>query len=117
MSPTIVLKDSQPVLGVGAAGGPTIISQTVLAIVNTVDFGQPIDVALAQPRFHHQWKPDQLKIEKTAGDAVLRELRRRGHKLSVVKSIGAAQAVSRSTTNEHFTGSADPRGEGSAKGF
>src|SRR5207249_2361285 len=86
MSPTIVLKDGQPVLSVGAAGGPTIISQTLLAIIYTIDFGQSIDVALAQPRFHHQWKPDQLKIEKKVGSAVLRELERRGHKLAVVDS-------------------------------
>jgi len=109
MSPSIVLKDGKPILAVGAAGGPTIISQTVLAIVGTIDFAQPIDLALAQPRFHHQWKPDQLKIEKRAGVAVLHELQRRGHKLAVVGSFGAAQAVSLDPGRKVFTGSADPR--------
>src|SRR5206468_2793439 len=47
MSPTIVLKDGQPILSVGAAGGPTIISQTVLAILGAIDFGMPVERALA----------------------------------------------------------------------
>src|SRR6185295_7607090 len=77
MCPTIVLKDGKPILSVGAAGGPTIISQTVLAIINTIDFGMSVDAALAQPRFHHQWQPDELKIEKTVSDKIQQELRRR----------------------------------------
>src|SRR5437660_3381542 len=87
MSPTIVLKDGKPILSVGAAGGPTIISQTVLAIINTIDFGMDPATALAQPRFHNQWKPDELIVEKGNGAAVLHELQRRGHKLAEVGSI------------------------------
>ncbi len=55
MSPTIVLKDGRPVLSAGAAGGPTIITATVLNLVGVLDLGLPIDGALAQARFHHQW--------------------------------------------------------------
>ena len=54
MSPTLVLKDGQPVMSVGAAGGPTIITQTLLAISNVVDQGMSPTEALAAPRFHHQ---------------------------------------------------------------
>ena len=71
MSPTIVLRGDQPVLAVGAAGGPTIISQTLLAIVNVLDFGMDLPAALAAPRFHHQWSPDELKIEDRIGVPVL----------------------------------------------
>src|SRR5207249_2160346 len=71
MSPTIVLKEGKPIFSVGAAGGPTIISQTVLAIINTIDFGMPVERALAQPRFHHQWRPDELRIERNIGTVVL----------------------------------------------
>ena len=63
MSPTLVLKGNQPVLAVGAAGGPTIITQTLLAMVHTLDYGLSLKEALAQPRFHHQWKPDILFVE------------------------------------------------------
>jgi len=117
MSPTIVLKGGKPILSVGAAGGPTIISQTLLAILNTVDFGMPLEEALAQPRFHHQWQPDELRIEKAVSTRVREELAQRGHKLKVVEIIGAAQAVAVGGKAGAFVGAPDPRGEGQAAGF
>ena len=63
MSPTLVLRDGQPILSVGAAGGPTIISQTLLAILRVIDFKKSPREALAAPRLHHQWKPDELHAE------------------------------------------------------
>jgi gamma-glutamyltranspeptidase/glutathione hydrolase len=117
MSPTIVLKDGRPIFSVGAAGGPTIISQTVLAIINTIDFGMPVEAALAQPRFHHQWRPDELKIERKAGPGVLKELARRGHHVVPVEALGAAQAISLTIGEGTFAGAADPRGGGKASGF
>jgi gamma-glutamyltranspeptidase/glutathione hydrolase len=117
MSPTIVLKDGRPVLCVGAAGGPTIISQTLLAIVYTVDFGLPLGEALAQVRFHHQWQPDELRIERTVTSRVRRELSRRGHKIKLVDSIGATQAVGQGTQRKVLIGATDPRTEGIAAGY
>ena len=117
MSPTIILKDGKPIFSVGAAGGPTIISQVALAIIQTIDFGFAPREALAQPRFHHQWKPDELKIERKVGQEILRELERRGHKLAPVDSLGAAQAVSRSLSEKEFSGAADPRGGGKVESF
>ena len=112
MSPTIVLKDGQPILAVGAAGGPTIITQTLLAIIHTIDFGRPLDEALAQPHFHHQWRPDGIRIEKKVGEKVLSELRRRGHRLQVVERMGATQAVSR--VKGKLDAAHDPRLKGKA---
>src|SRR5205814_2637542 len=63
MSPTIVLENGQPVLTIGAAGGPTIISQVVQGLVRRFDLGIPLPDALAQPRIHHQWSPDLLRVE------------------------------------------------------
>ena len=117
MSPTIVLKDGLPILSVGAAGGPTIISQTVLTIINMIDFGMPLEVALAQPRFHHQWRPDELTIEKGIDSSVLRALEKRGHHLAPVQSLGAAQAVGSDRLKMRLIGAADPRGEGKAQGL
>ena len=112
MSPTIVLKDGQPILAVGAAGGPTIITQTLLAIIHTIDFGRPLNEALAQPHFHHQWRPNGIRIEKKVGEKVLAELKLRGHKLKVVDRMGATQAVSRSKGK--FNAAHDPRLKGKA---
>ncbi len=117
MSPTIVLRDGRPILAVGAAGGPTIISQTLLAILRTVDFGQSPSQALAGVRFHHQWQPDQLLIEKRAGEPIISTLRQRGHNVAVVDNLGATQAVGWNSTEGGFTGAADPRSEGTAIGW
>lgn len=114
MSPTIVLQDGVPVFSTGAAGGPTIISQTVLAVIGFIDFGLSPAESLARPRFHHQWLPDELRIERGVGEEVLKELVRRGHKLNRVESIGASQAIGRNAAGE-FSGAHDPRVRGEAR--
>jgi gamma-glutamyltranspeptidase/glutathione hydrolase len=83
----------------------------------SIDFGMPVDAALAQARFHHQWRPDQLKIERKAAEQVIAELRRRGHDVEVVNSIGAAQAVGLDAGGKRLLGTHDPRGEGKALGL
>jgi len=116
MSPTIVLKDGKPVLAVGAAGGPTIISQTVLAIIRTIDFGMTPKAALAAPRFHHQWRPNELRVEQSIPNSVAKELEKRGHKVVRVTSMGVSQAV-RVSAKGGFDGASDPRVEGLAEGY
>jgi gamma-glutamyltranspeptidase/glutathione hydrolase len=117
MSPTFVLRDGQPILAVGAAGGPTIISQSVLAIVYSVDFGMDVEEALSQPRFHHQWRPDELKVESRLDKRVVQELRKRGHKIVFEEQIGVAQAIAKSGGNRGFLGAHDPRVNGKAAGW
>jgi gamma-glutamyltranspeptidase/glutathione hydrolase len=110
MSPTLVLRNGRPILSVGAAGGPTIISQTVLAIVGAVDFGMTPREALAAVRFHHQWRPDVLHVEASLDAAVVQELRRRGHTVVVDPAIGACQMIALGPGG--FEAAADPRLEG-----
>jgi gamma-glutamyltranspeptidase/glutathione hydrolase len=117
MSPTIVLKDGQPVLALGAAGGPTIISQVVLALVGVIDLGEPPNVAIAQPRLHHQWSPDELSVERTMPEALQAALAARGHHLKVVSSMGVTQIVGRTPDGKRFVGVADPRVSGLAEGW
>lgn len=117
MSPTIVTKDGEPIIALGAAGGPTIITQTLLALVNMLDYGMTLEQALAAPRWHHQWSPDELRIEAGIGDAVLKELEARGHKLDRQTSFGACNGVTRLPGKSEFTGVSDPRVPGAAKGF
>lgn len=113
MSPTIVLREGQPVFSAGAAGGPTIITQVLLAILGTVDFGRDPATALAAPRFHHQWLPDELVLEAGWPDAIAVELERRGHRVRRVKSLGAAQAIG--VVEGRLTPAADPRVGGAAE--
>jgi gamma-glutamyltranspeptidase / glutathione hydrolase len=108
MSPTIVMKDGQVVMTVGAAGGPTIITQVLLTISNVVDLGDAPQAALARPRFHQQWAPDRLVIENTFPGALLDELKNRGHVLDVKPPSGATQAIFRDADGS-FVGVAEPR--------
>lgn len=116
MSPTIMLNaEGEPVLSVGAAGGPTIITQTVLAIVGVVDLGMNLGEALAQPRFHNQWVPNTVRVDRRIPEAVVEELDSRGHEIRLVGGIGVSQAVARD--GEGFVGAHDPRVSGKAAGW
>lgn len=117
MSPTIVLKGGQPFLTVGAAGGPTIITQTLLAITNMIDLGMSPDKALAAPRFHHQWRPDALRIETSFGEDTLGQIEKLGHKLEKTSSVGATQCVWFDATTKTLTPVHDPRVPGGADGL
>ena len=117
MSPTIVLKDGAPVMTVGAAGGPKIISQAVLTIVNRIDLGMELEAAVAAPRFHHQWSPDRLVHERSLGPELAGELTKRGHWLQSAPYMGVTQAVAWLENEQMFTAVHDPRVEGQAAGY
>ena len=116
MSPTIVLKDGKPVMTVGAAGGPTIITQAVWAIVNRLDLGMNIGDAIARPRIHHQWSPDQLLVENSLDQKTVAGLAAKGHTIVRKEGIGISQAITYDAKNKRFTGSHDPRTPGKASG-
>jgi gamma-glutamyltranspeptidase/glutathione hydrolase len=113
MSPTIVLRDGQPVLAVGAAGGPTIISQVLLAVEGVIEGGMTLDKALAAPRIHHQWSPDVLKIEKAAGAEIVTELKKRGHQVEEVTEMGACNGIMK-LADGRLMAAGDPRVPGAA---
>lgn len=117
MSPTMVLKDGRPVVSAGAAGGPTIITATVINLVGVLDLGLPIDASLAQARFHHQWKPDELLVEDKMPAAVVERLRALGHTVKTTPIIAAAQMAGMSADGKELLGAADPRVPGEARGF
>jgi gamma-glutamyltranspeptidase/glutathione hydrolase len=117
MSPTIVLKDGAPIIALGAAGGPKIISQVVLELVGMLDLGMPPQAALNQSRIHHQWFPDRLVVETSLPEALQEQLRRRGHMLEIDPWMGVSQIAARSTDGEGFIGAADPRAGGNANGW
>jgi gamma-glutamyltranspeptidase/glutathione hydrolase len=117
MSPTIVLKHGRPILALGAAGGPTIISQVALALIDMLDLGMPPEQAIAQPRLHHQWSPDELAVEKSMPDALRTALAERGHKIQLRNEIGVMQIIGRTRDGTGFVGVADPRAGGAAAGW
>ena len=118
MSPTLVLKDGRPVLSAGAAGGPTIITATVINLVGALDLGLPIDAALAQARFHHQWEPDELLVEEKMPVGTVDKLRALGHQVKTLPIIAAAQMAGVSADGTMLQGAADTtRVPGAALGF
>src|SRR5437867_5011863 len=96
MTPTIVLKDGQPIIALGAAGGPKIISQVLLELVDMLDLGMNPQQALLQPRIHHQWFPDELMIEDNLPAELQQALAKRGHKVKTFKSMRVSQTAARS---------------------
>lgn len=116
MTPTLVFKNEKVVLVTGAPGGPRIISTVLEAILNVVDFGQPLAAAVTAPRVHHQWRPDEVSVERALPPATARALEKRGHKLEIAAPFGSAHSIA--TTPEGLVGVADPRAPGSlAAGF
>jgi gamma-glutamyltranspeptidase/glutathione hydrolase len=93
MSPTIVLREGRPVLTLGAAGGPKIITQVVIGLIRFIDLQQPLDEALAAPRWHHQWRPDRVLVEAELPVAVADALRDRGHVVEASTAAGVSQAI------------------------
>ncbi len=116
MTPTIVLKDGKPQLVTGAPGGSRIITTVLQVIVNNLDFGQPIADAVAAPRVHHQWRPDETLVERTLPAATIRALEKRGHHVEVGSLFGSAHSIA--VTPKGIVGAADPRARDSlAVGF
>lgn len=93
MGPTLVFKDGKPVMALGAAGGPTIISQVVQNLLFALAYDMPVEQAMAQPRIHQQWNPNVLFVEAAMPDPVKQALRAKGHELNIWPSMGASQAI------------------------
>lgn len=110
MSPTIVLKDGKPVLVTGSPGGSRIISAVLQVLLNTIDFDMTIAAAVSAPRLHHQWLPDEVRVEHGFPEATLTALRERGHR--VTEPLGQTSANSAAVTSDGLLGAADPRTRG-----
>ena len=117
MSPTIVLKDGQPVLTLGAAGGPTIITQVVQGIINRIDLGMALPDAVGAPRIHHQWRPDSIAVEASVNPELVQAMKDFGHTIDERGSMGITQAIA-VTEDGQLIGTHDPRARnGAADGY
>ena len=107
MTPTLVLKDGKPTLVTGSPGGARIITTVLQTVVNTIDFGNNPAEAAAAPRVHHQWTPDELRVEKGLSPDTLALLKQRGHNIAVKPSMGRTQTIQ--IRNGLLYGYSDPR--------
>ena len=117
MTPTIVLRDGNPIIALGAAGGPKIISAVLTELIGMLDLGLTPQQALAAPRIHQQWSPNETMIEAGLPENLQAALRERGHKLNVLSALSVSQIVARSPDGRSFVGAADPRAGGTAGGW
>ena len=111
MTPTIVTKsDGTPYLIVGSPGGSTIITTVAQIIVNTIDFNMSLKDAVESKRFHHQWIPDVIQIEKhSLSNEVINKLKDMGHDIFYRSSIGIGEANCIMIDNNHYYGVGDSR--------
>ena len=117
MTPTILLRDGKLSFVTGSPGGPTIISATLLSVLNWMRLGMEAQEAINAPRFHHQWLPDRILMEASVPESVEQALHARGHETKRRGHIGLVNAIGIDPQTGERLGAADPRDAGSAQGY
>jgi gamma-glutamyltranspeptidase/glutathione hydrolase len=122
MAPTLILKDGVPLMALGGAGGPRIVTSIITVITNIVDFHMTLGEAIAAPRFHAQNK--EINIDPAISEITRDSLMRMGHKV-ITREVdkkefwyfGAVQAVMLDKEMGKVYGASDPRRDGEALGY
>ncbi len=116
MTPTIVLKDGKPFIIVGTPGGTTIPTSVFQTLVNIIEFGMSTEDAVYKPKFHHQWLPDTLDVEKGFPKSVRESLKGMGYAIRERSAIGRTEVI-KVLPDGKFEAVADNRGEDAAEGW
>ena len=117
MSPTIVRREGRNYLVTGSPGGSRIITTTLQVIMNVIDHGLNIQSAVAAPRIHHQWLPDEIRIEQGISPDTIDLLEAMGHTVETRSAMGAIQSILVDDDGRRW-GAADPRrSTSSARGY
>jgi gamma-glutamyltranspeptidase/glutathione hydrolase len=117
MTPTIVVRDGKLSFVTGSPGGPTIISATLLTVINWMRLDMEAQADINAPRFHHQWLPDQIVMEDNFSPNVEQALRAMGHETTRRGHIGRVNAIGIDPQTGERLGAADPRDHGAAAGY
>ena len=116
MTPTILLRDGKLYMVLGAPGGGRIINGVLQVLLNVVDFGMNAQQAIDAPRFHHQWRPDKLYLERGISPGTAELLKARGHIVEYDGSVARVEAIR--VLQGRLEGGSDGRGyDGKAGGF
>jgi gamma-glutamyltranspeptidase/glutathione hydrolase len=116
MTPTIVLKNNKPYMVVGTPGGTTIPTSVFQTLINVLEFNMSAADAVNKPKFHHQWLPDEIRIEKDFPDDVRDKLQQLGYKIKQTSQIGRTELILISTDGK-IEAVADKRGDDHAAGY
>ncbi|MGZ8557709.1 MAG: gamma-glutamyltransferase [Chitinophagaceae bacterium] len=121
MAPTIILKDNKPFLVVGTPGGTTIPTSVFQTLVNIIEFGMSTEDAVYKPKFHHQWLPDEVNIEKNFPVNTFGALQKMGYNLIDRGNIGRTEVIKIITGDPsaklRIEAVADNRGDDDARGW
>ena len=118
MSPTIIAKDGKPFLVVGSPGGSRIITTVLQVVLNVIDYGMDVQEAVDAPRFHHQWLPDEIRIERRGFPVdVVKALEALGHKVTAQGDMGDVHAIWVDPRTGMRYGASDPRLDGRTLGY
>jgi gamma-glutamyltranspeptidase / glutathione hydrolase len=118
MTPVIVLKNHKVRLVLGSPGGATIINTVLEVLLNVLVYKMDVWEAVSAPRFHDQWRPDQLTVEDKGFSAdTLEKLKQAGYKVVWGSSMGECEAIAVDPETGWRFGAADPRGSGKAVGY
>lgn len=117
MTPTILEKDGKLFMVVGTPGGSTIITSVFQTILNVVDFDKSMQAAVSAKRFHHQWFPDEVVMERKGLDSMtVVRLTNKGYQFRERGAIGRVDAILK-TKWGYYQGGADPRGDDTKLGW
>lgn len=116
MTPTLVLKENKPFLVVGTPGGTTIPTSVLQTLVNIIDFGMSTEDAVNKPKFHHQWLPDEIMVEKNFPADIRAALEKMGYKVVERGGIGRVEAI-KVLPDGKLEAVADIRGDDDAEGW
>ncbi len=121
MAPTIVLKENKPYMVVGTPGGTTIPTSVFQTIVDVIDFKMKPSDAVNKPKFHHQWLPDELVVEKGFPVKVIDQLRQMGYTIKGYNVPNYEEVIGRveliKVSNGKLEAAADTRGDDTVAGF
>lgn len=117
MTPTLVLKNNKPYIVVGTPGGTTIPTQIFQTLVNILEFNMSTEDAVYKPKFHHQWLPDEVMIERGFPAEVRDKMKQMGYSFSKERGgIGRTECI-KVLPDGRFEAVADNRGDDSAAGY
>jgi gamma-glutamyltranspeptidase / glutathione hydrolase len=117
MSPTVVRKNNRNFLVTGSPGGSRIITTTLQVLMNVIDHNMNIQTAVAVPRIHHQWLPDEIRMEQGISPDTVRLLEAKGHEVTTSAAMGAIQSIMIGDDGTLYGGADPRRSTSSAMGF
>jgi gamma-glutamyltranspeptidase/glutathione hydrolase len=116
MTPTLVLNNGKIFLVVGTPGGTTITTSVFQTLVDILDFDMSTEDAVNKPKFHHQWLPDELYVEKGFPADVRESLAKMGYTITQRGSIGRTEVI-KVLPDHSIEAVGDNRGDDTADGY